>query len=86
MSIQPIQTNYLGYLFRVAKTHIGWINESWNPVTSCDKVSPGCKYCYAEEIFKRFWPDRPFIYSSTIPSACRSRCTGANRIECSSTR
>ena len=29
-------------------TKIQWAEETWNPVTGCDKVSPGCKHCYAE--------------------------------------
>lgn len=29
---------------------IEWTNQSWNPATGCTKVSPGCKYCYAEGI------------------------------------
>lgn len=27
---------------------IEWTNSTWNPVTGCDKISPGCKHCYAE--------------------------------------
>lgn len=30
------------------KSRIEWTDETWNPVTGCTKVSPGCKYCYAE--------------------------------------
>jgi protein gp37 len=26
---------------------------SWNPVTGCNKISPGCKFCYAERLAKR---------------------------------
>lgn len=26
---------------------IEWTQATWNPVTGCDKVSPGCKHCYA---------------------------------------
>ena len=26
---------------------IEWTESTWNPVTGCNKVSPGCKYCYA---------------------------------------
>src|SRR3990167_1211319 len=26
---------------------------TWNPVTGCTKVSPGCKNCYAERVFPR---------------------------------
>jgi protein gp37 len=27
---------------------IEWTELTWNPVTGCNKVSPGCKFCYAE--------------------------------------
>ena len=36
------------------KTSIEWTDATWNPVTGCTKVSPGCKYCYAERITERF--------------------------------
>lgn len=29
-------------------TSIEWTEKTWNPVTGCTKVSPGCKHCYAE--------------------------------------
>ncbi len=32
---------------------IEWTEATWNPVTGCDKISPGCKYCYAEVMAKR---------------------------------
>ena len=35
-------------------TSIEWTDKSWNPVTGCTKVSPGCIHCYAEAITKRF--------------------------------
>ena len=35
------------------KSHIEWTEITWNPVTGCTKVSPGCKYCYAETLAKR---------------------------------
>ena len=31
----------------MTKTKIEWADRSWNPVTGCDKVSPGCDNCYA---------------------------------------
>lgn len=31
-------------------TQIEWTEATWNPVTGCDKVSPGCKHCYAERL------------------------------------
>ncbi|MFN3428362.1 MAG: DUF5131 family protein [Candidatus Sericytochromatia bacterium] len=32
------------------KTPIEWTQMTWNPVTGCDKVSQGCKNCYAERM------------------------------------
>lgn len=32
---------------------IEWTEHTWNPVTGCTKVSPGCKHCYAEVMSKR---------------------------------
>lgn len=53
---------------------IEWTNSTWNPVTGCNKVSPGCKHCYAATFAERwrgipghpyehgfdlrFWPNR----------------------------
>ena len=36
-----------------ASTKIEWTDNSWNPVTGCNKVSPGCRNCYAEHTAKR---------------------------------
>ncbi len=32
---------------------IEWTESTWNPVTGCDKISPGCKHCYAERLAGR---------------------------------
>ncbi|MCP4708637.1 MAG: phage Gp37/Gp68 family protein [Planctomycetes bacterium] len=32
---------------------IEWTESTWNPVTGCTKISPGCKNCYAERIARR---------------------------------
>lgn len=32
---------------------IGWTNLTWNLVTGCTKVSPGCKFCYVERDWAR---------------------------------
>lgn len=34
-------------------THIAWCDATFNPVWGCTKVSPGCKFCYAEGMSKR---------------------------------
>ncbi|MDP2948362.1 MAG: phage Gp37/Gp68 family protein [Chloroflexota bacterium] len=33
---------------------IEWTEATWNPVTGCSKVSPGCAHCYAETFAERF--------------------------------
>jgi protein gp37 len=35
------------------KSRIEWTEHSWNPVKGCTKISPGCKYCYAEAMAER---------------------------------
>lgn len=37
----------------MATSSIEWTECTWNPVTGCTKVSPGCKYCYAERLALR---------------------------------
>lgn len=32
---------------------IEWTHATWNPITGCTKVSPGCKNCYAERVSLR---------------------------------
>ncbi|MEM7124905.1 MAG: phage Gp37/Gp68 family protein [Chloroflexota bacterium] len=34
-------------------SQIEWTEMTWNPVTGCNKISQGCKYCYAERMAKR---------------------------------
>lgn len=37
----------------MAQSSIEWTEMTWNPTTGCDKISAGCKYCYAEIMSKR---------------------------------
>lgn len=32
---------------------IEWTEQTWNPVSGCTKISPGCKNCYAETMARR---------------------------------
>lgn len=43
-------------------TAIEWTDATWNPVTGCTKISPGCDHCYAERFSERFrgTPNHPF--------------------------
>lgn len=35
------------------KSSIEWTESTWNPITGCTKISPGCKHCYAERMSSR---------------------------------
>lgn len=35
------------------KSSIEWTESTWNPLTGCTKISPGCKHCYAERMARR---------------------------------
>src|SRR5713226_100052 len=45
-----------------AKSSIEWTDASWNPVTGCTQVSPGCDHCYALTFAERFRgvPNHPY--------------------------
>ena len=34
-------------------SNIEWTESTWNPLTGCTKISPGCKHCYAERMALR---------------------------------
>jgi len=36
-----------------ARSAIEWTESTWNPLTGCTKISPGCKHCYAERMAMR---------------------------------
>jgi protein gp37 len=36
-----------------SKSTIEWTDMTWNPVTGCTKISPGCKNCYAHRMARR---------------------------------
>ena len=38
-----------------SQSNIEWTQQTWNPVTGCTKVSPGCKHCYAETLSHRLY-------------------------------
>ena len=47
-------------------TKIEWTDATWNPITGCSKISPGCDHCYAERMAGRlagrcgYDAERPF--------------------------
>jgi protein gp37 len=38
----------------VQESGIEWTEATWNPVTGCDEVSPGCAHCYAKTFAERW--------------------------------
>jgi protein gp37 len=37
----------------MSKTKIEWTDRTWNPVTGCSQISPGCANCYAKTMAYR---------------------------------
>jgi protein gp37 len=37
----------------MSQSSIEWTEMTWNPTTGCNKISAGCKYCYAEVMTRR---------------------------------
>lgn len=47
----------------MSASKIEWTEKTWNPVTGCNKVSQGCKNCYAEVMHKRLMVLKPEKYA-----------------------
>jgi protein gp37 len=45
---------------------IEWTEATWNPVSGCTKVSPGCDRCYAERVTRRFPRTYPQGFQLTL--------------------
>ncbi len=45
------------------RSAIEWTEATWNPVTGCDEVSPGCAHCYAKTFAERWRgvPGHPYV-------------------------
>ena len=46
------------------RSSIEWTEATWNPVTGCTEISPGCAHCYAKTFAERFRgvPGHPYEY------------------------
>jgi len=49
---------------------IEWTESTWNPVTGCTKISPGCENCYAERMAKRLQAMGQANYRNGFELAC----------------
>ena len=77
----------------MAESRIEWTEMTWNPTTGCNKISAGCKYCYAEvmtrrlqamgiETYKDYFPIRThfFLFAIDFPQFFKFHCHNANKI------
>jgi protein gp37 len=54
----------------MSKSKIEWTESTWNPVTGCNKISEGCKNCYAERMAKRLQAMGQRNYVNGFEVAC----------------
>jgi protein gp37 len=52
------------------KTKISWTDSTWNPVTGCDKISEGCRNCYAEVMSKNLQETGSKRYANGFSVTC----------------
>lgn len=55
---------------------IEWTDKTWNPVTGCTKVSPGCKNCYAATMAKRLQAMEKPKYKNGFAVTCHPESLG----------
>jgi protein gp37 len=61
---------------------IQWTDATWNPVTGCSKVSPGCAHCYAETMAVRMWGKQyPVRYTDERPRRFDEVWTHQDRLD-----
>ena len=56
------------------RSAIEWTESTWNPVTGCKKISPGCEHCYAERMAKRLKAMGQPNYSRGFDLALHEKC------------
>jgi len=56
------------------RTKIEWAESSWNPITGCTKVSPGCLNCYAEKMAHRLKAMGQEKYRKGFDVVCHPEC------------
>ncbi len=52
----------------MSTTTIAWTDATWNPITGCTVVSPGCTNCYAMRVAGGKLRSHPKYVGLTIPS------------------
>ena len=59
------------------RSDIEWTETTWNPITGCTKISPGCKHCYAERMAKRLQAMGQANYSNGFKVTCHPHVLNA---------
>ena len=59
-----------------SNTSIEWTETTWNPVTGCTKISPGCRYCYAERMARRLHAMGQPNYAKGFEVSCHTHALG----------
>jgi len=54
----------------MSKSKIEWTETTWNPITGCTKISPGCQNCYAERMSYRLQSMRSPNYKNGFTLTC----------------
>jgi protein gp37 len=55
------------------RSSIEWTETTWNPLTGCTKISPGCRHCYAERMARRLQAMGQPNYSNGFQLAVHER-------------
>jgi len=53
------------FLIMAQQSDIEWTDATWNPWQGCEKVSQGCKFCYAERLSERFGKKFSYVFRSS---------------------
>lgn len=62
---------------------ISWTNDTWNPWTGCEKISPGCKNCYMYRDKKRYGQNPKKIFRSKTTFKAPYKLNGPLVFTCS---
>ena len=69
-------SNFFRLLDMAQLSAIEWTEATWNPVTGCTKISPGCKHCYAERMALRLQAMGQPNYAQRLRAErCTSTCS-----------
>ncbi len=57
-------------VYEMSSSKIEWTETTWDPLTGCTKISPGCKNCYAERMARRLQAMNSANYANGFTLTC----------------